>query len=281
MQPIHIAREGTALGRFTAEDVAEGLRAGKFLPTDLAWSDPMPEWVPLSEFKNLPEVPDLDAPSPSAVMPPLPTQPAWEKREEIGFTKALVETVTGLLVHPSNVFSSFQTEGGFRNPLLFLVLVGTLTGWVALAYQYVLTMVNPEALGEALKTFPADKIWMLFVGMFVFMPIGVVIGAFVFCGIFHVALMLLSKAPVRFETTFRIYCYAWGSASIFQLLPMCGGYIYPLFAIYLTVIGLRDVQKVHTPVAIFAVLLPIILCCGLLILGAGLGAAGTAVSAGK
>lgn len=279
MQPIHIAREGTALGRFTAEDVAEGLRDGKFLPTDLAWSDPMPEWIPLSEFKDLPELPPVESSAIGPIAPPIPTQPPWEKREEIGLIKALTDTVSAMLVHPRTVYASFQTEGGLRNPLLFLVLIGTLTGWVALAYQYVLTMVNPEALGDALKTFPPDKVWMLFLGMFVFMPVGVVISAFISCGLFHVALMLLSKNPVRFESTFRIYCYAWGAASFFQLLPMCGGYIYPLFALYLTVLGLRDVQKVHTPVAIFAVLMPIILCCGLLILGAGLTAAGTAVGA--
>ncbi len=241
----------------------------------------MPEWIPLSEFKDLPELPPLPSVEQSSAMPPLPTEPAWEKREEIGIPKAVIETVSGLLVHPRTIYAGFQKEGGFRNPLLFLVLIGTLTGWVALAYQYVLTMVNPEALGEALKTFPPDKIWMLFLGMFILMPIGVMISAFVSCGIFHVALLLLSKTPVRFETTFRIYCYAWGTASVFQLLPMCGGYLYPIFAIYLTVLGLRDVQKVHTPVAIFAVLLPIILCCGLFILGAGLTAAGTAVSAAQ
>jgi len=281
MQPIHIAREGTALGRFTAEDVSEGLRDGKFLPTDLAWSDPMPEWIPLSEFKDLPKLPPIEPVLESPVIPPLPTQPPWEKREQIGILKAVIGTVSGLFVYPRTVFAGFQTEGGFRNPLLFLVLIGTLTGWVALGYQYVLTTLNPEMLGEALKTFPPDKVWMLFVGMFVLMPLGVVISAFVACGLFHVALLLLSKTPVRFETTFRIYCYAWGSASVLQLLPMCGGYLYPVFAIYLTVIGLRDVQKVHTPVAIFAVLLPIILCCGLFMLGVGLSAAGTAVGAGQ
>ncbi|MEX1118183.1 MAG: DUF4339 domain-containing protein [Terrimicrobiaceae bacterium] len=281
MQPIHIAREGTALGRFTAEDVAEGLRDGKFLPTDLAWSDPMPEWIPLSDFPGLPEVPPLDSPQQAPDLPPLPAGPPWEKREELGFIKALTETVTGFLVHPRTVYAGFQTEGGLRNPLLFLVLIGTVTGWVALTYQYVLTIVNPETLGEALKTFPPDKIWMLFAGMFVLMPVGVVISAFVSCGIFHVALLLLSKTPVRFESMFRIYCYAWGSASVLQVLPMCGGYLYPLFAIYLTVLGLRDVQKVNTPVAIFAVLLPILLCCGLMIFAVGLSAAGAAVSTVK
>lgn len=56
MTTIHIARESRPLGKYPPEVVAEGLRSGRFLPTDLAWQDPMPNWVPLATFEGLPEM---------------------------------------------------------------------------------------------------------------------------------------------------------------------------------------------------------------------------------
>jgi hypothetical protein len=279
MQPIHIARDGNSLGRFTAEDVAEGLRDGKFFATDLAWQDPMTEWVPLSEFPGLPAV----APIPARVISPqpaLPVEPAWEKREELGWLRALTETVAALLGRPQTVFPSMPQTGGYWGPLWFLLITGTLSGWVAVVYQYVIVKVNPESLGDAFKTVPGVTLDAIFAVFCVLLPLGLVIGALVTCGLYHVALMLLSKTPVKFETTFRVYCYAWGAASVFQLLPMCGGYIYPFFAIYLTILGFRDAQKASTPVAVCAVLLPMLLCCGLaMLMGFGAAAAGAASGA--
>jgi hypothetical protein len=284
--PIHIARDGKALGRYSEEDIAEGLRDGKFLLTDLAWSDPMPSWIPLGEFPGLPEVPpatEVVANVAPVERPPLPSvEPAWEERQQLGFFKALVETVAALVGRPRTVFVSMPATGGYWGPLLFLLITGTVSGWAAIAYQFAITRVNPETLGDALKEVPPGMIDWIFAALFVTMPLGLVISAGMMCGFYHLALMVLSKTPVRFETTFRIYCYAWGAASVFQLLPMCGGYIYPVFAIYLTVLGFRDVQKVNTPVAVLAVLLPMLLCCGLaMMLGFGAVAAGGAASVAK
>ena len=56
MNRIHIARNRQSLGQFSPEEVAEGLASGKFLATDLGWREPMEEWMPLSEFTDLPQV---------------------------------------------------------------------------------------------------------------------------------------------------------------------------------------------------------------------------------
>lgn len=59
MALIHINRNRENLGKFTDQDVADGLQSGKFLPTDLAWQEPMPAWQELSTFKDLPPLPML------------------------------------------------------------------------------------------------------------------------------------------------------------------------------------------------------------------------------
>lgn len=43
----HLARGEEQLGTFNDLDVSSGLREGRFLPTDLCWTEGMKDWVPL------------------------------------------------------------------------------------------------------------------------------------------------------------------------------------------------------------------------------------------
>lgn len=66
----HLARGEEQLGIFSDLEVSAGLRSGKFLPTDLCWTDGMAGWLPLKDHLqelNLP--PDPEVPLP----PPIPT----------------------------------------------------------------------------------------------------------------------------------------------------------------------------------------------------------------
>ena len=51
---IHINRDRESIGKFNDQDVADGLKSGRFLPTDLAWREPMESWQPLATFTDLP-----------------------------------------------------------------------------------------------------------------------------------------------------------------------------------------------------------------------------------
>lgn len=46
----HIARDGQQLGQFSEEDLSAGLFEGRYLTTDLAWTEGMAEWRPLGEI---------------------------------------------------------------------------------------------------------------------------------------------------------------------------------------------------------------------------------------
>jgi len=54
MAMIHINRNRENIGKFHEQEVADGLKSGRFLPTDLAWREPMTTWEPLSTFTDLP-----------------------------------------------------------------------------------------------------------------------------------------------------------------------------------------------------------------------------------
>src|SRR5438132_14090798 len=105
MAMIHVNRGATSLGTFSEEEVREGLRTGRFAPTDLGWREGMPQWQPLSQFAEFASA----APGPAALQPsPPPSQPSppasaalttaqtpaprsglpWDQRQQRGFFSA-------------------------------------------------------------------------------------------------------------------------------------------------------------------------------------------------
>ena len=50
---IHVNRGATSLGVFSEEEVREGLRTGRFAPTDIGWREGMATWQTLSQFPEL------------------------------------------------------------------------------------------------------------------------------------------------------------------------------------------------------------------------------------
>src|SRR5437763_13083728 len=126
---IHVNRGATSLGAFPEEQVREGIRAGRFLPSDLGWREGMASWQPLSQFTEF--AGDIAASSsPSAPPPPqTPTAPAmiapsagstsmprsglpWERRHTIGFLSAFFPTVQMLLTPTTETVTIIRPKGG-------------------------------------------------------------------------------------------------------------------------------------------------------------------------
>jgi uncharacterized membrane protein YhaH (DUF805 family) len=68
---IHVNRGGTSLGLFPEEEVREGLRTGRFAPSDFGWRVWMTNWQPLSQFPEL-GPPAAESSGPPPPLPPLP-----------------------------------------------------------------------------------------------------------------------------------------------------------------------------------------------------------------
>jgi hypothetical protein len=93
-------------------------------------------------------------------------------------------------------------------------------------------------------------------------PVFVVIGTFISSAILHVCLMIVGGAKQTFETTFRVVCFAEGSASPLLVIPFCGGLIAGIWKIVLYCIGLARAHETDTGRAVLAVVLPVVVCCG-------------------
>jgi len=75
---ITIHKNAQQLGPFTVSQVAEMLKSGQLALEDLAWTEGMEEWKPLSSFENLPPLSAQTAPS-------TPLHPVYKDRS-VGLT---------------------------------------------------------------------------------------------------------------------------------------------------------------------------------------------------
>jgi hypothetical protein len=269
MAMIHVNRGATSLGVFSEEEVREGLRTGRFVATDIGWREGMANWQPLSQF------PELGAAAPAAP----PTQISagatseatqrtglpWEHRQERGFFNAFVETLVMVLTRPSEAFGVMKREGGLGEPLIYALIGGCLGGIVSLLFS----------LGLQSAGFFADRhdTFSAMAGMgagsaafIVLVPLLVIIGLFIGSAIVHLCLMIVGGANQSFETTFRVFAFSQGSTGPLQMIPVCGGMIAGVWALVCNCIGLARAHETDTGRAVLAVFLPLIVCCGAVLL---------------
>ncbi len=238
----------------------------------------------------LPEAPP-PAPLPPWSRPPVgPPEPSlggtpWEQRDRLGFGAALLDTTKQVLTSPTRFFQAMRPEGGIGQPLLYAVIVG----YVGLLANAIYEAVLRGVLGTSFGFLPRGSEWerlmtsmswgATLVGQALFGPIAVVVGVFVFAGIVHVMLLLVSGARRGFEATFRVSAYS-EAAMLLGLIPICGGFFSAVLYVILAIIGLGEAHGIGKGKAALAVLLPLILvccCCGaaiMLLIGGLAGALG-------
>lgn len=263
MATIHVARDGAKLGEFSLEQIREGLSTGQFRPTDLGWQSGMADWRPLSDFaveKPAPLVADVTSPTSAEAAPPETGLP-WEHRREIGFFKAFFDTASVLLTKPSEAFVLMKREGGLTDPLLFALIGGSAGTIVSTLFQIGLASIS--GVGGGSNNVVAMFGWGMVIGFLLLTPLLLAAGMFVGSGLLHLCLMLLGGANKSFETTFRVVCFSSGAAYLFSIIPFCGGYITPIYNIVLECIGISRAHETTVGKAVLAVLLPLIVCCGI------------------
>ncbi len=252
----------------------------------------MAAWQPLSQFSEFaadvsaavaPGVTET-APPPTAPPPPPSTVPGpvvpvpgsttrtglpWENRNGKGFVSAFVETLQMVLTRPAEAFSIMKREGGLGESLLYALIGAGLGAIVSCFFSFAM-----QSMGIA---FGGRSMWGSYgalgaggIALLIFIPIGVVIGLFIWAAIVHLCLMIVGGARHSFETTFRVVAYNHGSTGVLQMVPLCGGVIAGVWAIVVGCIGLARAHETETWRAVMAVFLPLIVCCGLFAIGAAL-----------
>ena len=223
------------------------------------------------------------APPGGAPPPPPGGGPPWERRSQIGFGSALVETTQQVLTAPTAFFRSMPTTGGIGGPLLYAVIVGYVGLLASVLYMFVLQATLGSAWtfghhGEWERLMPFLRSGVGLVAQVIFGPIQVVIGLFVVTAIVHLALMLLGGASRGFEGTFRVAAYS-EAAMLIRIIPICGDVVAMVYFIVLAIIGLSEAHQISKGRAAAAVLLPLLLlcCCCAAIVALAVGGLATAI----
>jgi hypothetical protein len=212
--------------------------------------------------------------------PPLPPEGGttssgtpWERRDQIGFVAALVETTSQVLTGPEAFFQRMPTSGGITGPLLY----GLIISYVGVVASTLYSLVFHLAFGgfgalarqnsslERLAPFLEGGVSVVY--NLIFGPVFITLGLFIGSGIVHLMLLLLGGANRDFEATFRVTSYSQAT-SILQIVPVCGGLAAFVYWVVVQVIGLSHAQGITKGKATAAVLVPMLLvccCCALLI----------------
>jgi hypothetical protein len=266
MAMIHVNRGATSLGVFSEEEVREGLRTGRFVLTDIGWREGMANWQPLSQFPELGAA--APVPPPAQIGVGTTSEAAasrsglpWEHRQERGLFNAFVETLVIVLTKPSEAFTVMKREGGLGEPLIYALIGGCLGGIVSLLFSLGLQSVGFFANRH--DTFAAmTGMGIGSAAFIVLVPLFIVVELFIGGAIVHLCLMIVGGANQSFETTFRVIAFSQGSTGPLQMIPICGGLIAGVWALVCNCIGLARAHETDTGRAVLAVFLPLIVCCG-------------------
>jgi hypothetical protein len=265
---IHVARPPNQLGVFSQEEVAVGLQAGRFLPTDQGWREGMSAWTPLSQWAEFSPLGIPSAPAEFAQAASAQPMPAWERGSSI---ENFFSTIKDVALNPVQTFDNLPAEGGLGRPLLYNYLT-TFPALLLLAslYALILAFVGDGVLqgireGSTVPSFLKD----LSVGGLMGLMFG-----FVFClALFAPLALFVSSAFTYFlllpwsprggyAGSFRANAYVNGAFFPLTCIP-CLNYVAAPWQMVVNVIALSRVHQIAWwKVLISVVVIPCCLCCG-------------------
>lgn len=181
----------------------------------------------------------------------------WEKLDEMGFFQGLLLTLKQSLFEPTHFFRRLPRNGGWLNPILYGILIGTLgnLGGYLLGTLMEIPWVSQGKWSQG---------FTLFFGLL--MPFLVLVGIMLWTILLHGSLFLFGARKEPFEATLRIVSYASGP-EIFNVLPGVGWLVAMIWKMIMTIIGVREIQGVSTGRALAAVLFPVIVLWGVFFAG--------------
>ncbi len=223
---------------------------------------------------DIPGIPPLPPPPPPPgggwVPPPYGGAPQeglpWERRAELGFVNAFLETIKLFITNPADAWQRTKEKGDYAEPLIFAILVS----WIGIAVSSVWsglfgqawTAFLPPEMKEKLGGAMATNAGALLIQVGI-APILVLIGLFVGAAIYHVSFMIVGAtkdSTSGFEGTFRAVSYA-SVSNLANVIPFVGGLVAVVWNLILMVMGAVRMHRTTQGKAIAGVLIPLLLCC--------------------
>lgn len=197
----------------------------------------------------------------------------WDDKT-VEWPKAFYDTVKASLVDPIAFFTSVADGKGIARPMIYAIIINMIVFVCLVTYQagFVTLQAGTEIADLIRNAFSQMTIvtgpLVVFFALFsavIGVPIMTIVGFLIQAGLYHLGLIILGGAKRDFAATFRTVCYSTGP-QVLQIIPILGGMAGAVWVIVLNIIGLKVVHETSYARSAFAVFLPLILCCGIVLL---------------
>jgi len=176
---------------------------------------------------------------------------AWEDKAQLGWFRALYETVRTSLLAPKAFFSRMPLAGGWFAPLSYAGIMSALSAVGGSLWFFLLSEAELGGLKLSLSTYPVLALFRVLQTVTVL--------AF-YAALVHLAVLLLKGGAAWMQTTARVVAYSTGALLLALVpYPYVGLPLAGLWTCVLCAVGLREAQELTTGKAVLAALSPILL----------------------
>lgn len=154
------------------------------------------------------------------------------------------------------MFSTMTVSGGWREPLAFGLLVGSICTMCAFFWEFMIAtsgLLEPSWGGPTVLSSP-----LIFLSFIFLSPLLVTINLLLSSLFIHVLLVLVRGGKNGFEATFRVVAYSQAT-KLWSLLPFIGSVIGWVWRIIVQIIGLKEAHEIGYMRIVGAFLLPLTL----------------------
>jgi predicted Zn finger-like uncharacterized protein len=190
----------------------------------------------------------------------------WERRSQLGLLQGVIATMKGVLFSPKSTFSSIPITGGWREPLAFGLLVGSIGSMFTFFWEFMAASTGflKPLWGGSVST----SSHLVFLLLIFLSPLFVTADLFISSIIIHVLLLIVRGGKNGYEATFRVVAYSQATRA-WSVIPLVGGIIGWMWRSIVYIIGLKEAQETSYTRVILAFSIPfvllIVLISGLLI----------------
>jgi hypothetical protein len=181
----------------------------------------------------------------------------WESGE--GFIGAFFQTLRGSLFSPTKFFKKISFGEGYWAPLIYGLITGIIGNGCAIFWGWLFMA----------QWIPMDRIPFQYslsiLQTIVPLPFYQALAIFIGSAILHLSLIIVRGNHHGFKTTFRAVSYSY-SGYLFMIIPFIGLFIGNIYVFILNVIGVREGHEISNGKAILAVLLPVLVIFGLIMI---------------
>ncbi len=183
---------------------------------------------------------------------------------------SFISTARGVLLSPVGFFRGMAKRGDFLNPAIFALICALISAVLSGLISLVLSPFF-AAPGETAEAFAGGLVGFVFT--VILSPIYTAVALLIGAGVYHLLVLLFVRpGNAGFEATFRVVCYV-AAIQLVSWIPIVN-IVAGIYAIVLSIFGIREAHGTTTGKAIAIVLIPVAVILFLvLILGALLGAA--------